>query len=210
MALVDPDVTNRKLDHEIELWNEHADEYRRRGWLLLERRGLRVDVGFLAEIPLGPQSLTAMTACVRFDFADYDLSPPSVEFIDPITGEYATPIVPAVMPTDEGPRNMLVGSHPETDRPFFCVPGVRQYHDHPQHSGDSWLLHRANREGSLVGICDRIWRSMARSVLGLRIGLMTLPAATGQPGQMEFQVVTGDIDALLAGIPILPGAQASQ
>ena len=30
-----------------------------------------------------------MTACVRFDYTNYDLWPPSVEFIDPCTGEYA-------------------------------------------------------------------------------------------------------------------------
>jgi hypothetical protein len=38
MSVVDPDVTKLKLDREIELWQENADVYRRRGWVLLGRR----------------------------------------------------------------------------------------------------------------------------------------------------------------------------
>jgi hypothetical protein len=150
MSLVDPEVTRLKLERELELWQENAESYLRRGWLLIRRRDLEVDVGFLARLPLGPQTVPIMPACVRLDYTNYDVWAPSVEFIDPFTGEFVTPLVPAVVPTDEGPRNLLVGSHPDTNRPFLCVPGVRQYHDHPQHSGDSWLLHRSSREGSLA------------------------------------------------------------
>lgn len=200
MGLVNPAVTARKLERELASWHEQPEVYRQRGWVLLAQRGVEIEVGFLARVPLGPQVLHAMTACVRFDFTDYDLRPPSVEFIDPVTGDYQAPIVPAIVPTDEGPRNVLISSHPDTNRPFFCVPGTRQYHDHPQHSGDSWLLHRDTGEGTLATLCDRVWRAMARSVIGLRVGMMTLPLETGQPLQAEFQVITGDVDALRSAI----------
>src|SRR5688500_13863727 len=108
MTLVDPEGTRLKLDREIELWREQDETYRRRGWILLGRRDLEADVGCRAQVPLGPQALPAMTACVRFDYTDDDLMPPSVEFIDPYAGESAVPIVPAIVPTDEGPRNLLV------------------------------------------------------------------------------------------------------
>ena len=72
-------------------------------------------------------------------------------------------------------HNLVIDSHPVTNRPFFCIPGIRQYHDHPQHSGDSWLLHRAAGEGTLATICDRIWRAMARNVLGIHLELGMLP-----------------------------------
>lgn len=62
------------------------------------------------------------------------------------------------------------------------MPGIRQYHEHPQHSGDDWLLHRDNGEGSLATICDRIWRGMARNLLGIHIEVQTLP------GQLQFQL----------------------
>ena len=191
MLVVDPEVTRLKFERELELWHENEDAYRRRGWLLLGRCERHVDVGFLGRLPLVQQMVIVMTACVRIDFTNYDLWPPSVEFIDPFTGEYAQPPVQALVESDEGPQNLVVQGHPETNRPFFCVAGIRQYHDHPQHSGDSWLLHRHTGEGSLATICDRIWRTMARNVLGLHVELQTLPGRA----QLEGRVVNapGDV-----------------
>lgn len=182
MTVVDPEVTRLKLERELELWRENEQTYRKRGWMLLGRRELEVDIGFLGRLPVGAVQIPAMTACVRIDFTDFDLEPPSVEFIDAFTGEYAPPPVQALVDTDEGPRDLVVHSHPDTNRPFFCVPGIRQYHDHPQHSGDSWLLHRSTGEGSLATICDRIWRAMARNLLGVHVELQTLP------GQLKLQL----------------------
>lgn len=182
MIVVDPEVTRRKLERELELWRENEETYRRRGWILLGRNELEVDIGLLGRLPIGAQPIPAMTACVRIDFTNFDLEPPSVEFIDPFTGEYAPPPVQALVDTDEGPRDLVVHSHPDTNRPFFCVPGIRQYHEHPQHSGDSWLLHRETREGSLATICDRIWRAMARNLLGIQVQVQTLP------GQLQIQL----------------------
>lgn len=182
MVIVDPEVTRRKLERELELWRAHEETYRRRGWLMLGRDELKVDVGFLGRLPIGGQPTPAMTACVRIDFANFDLWPPSVEFIDPFTGDYVAPQVQALVETDEGPRDLVVHTHPDTNRPFFCVPGIRQYHEHPQHSGDSWLLHRQSGEGSLATICDRIWRAMARNVIGIQVNVQTLP------GQVQLQL----------------------
>ncbi|SRR6266849_2898126 len=111
MTFVDPEVTKLKLDNEIECWHASAPLYRKRGWILLERNGLEVDVGFLAQLSLGGQSVAVKTACVRFDYTNYDVWPPSVEFIDPCTGAFVAPVVPAIVQTDEGPRNLLVFGH---------------------------------------------------------------------------------------------------
>lgn len=189
--LVDPEVVQRKFARELALWHENAAVYRRRGWLLLSQGELRVEVGFLGRLPLGGPPVPAMPACVRVDFTDYDLQPPSVEFIDPVTGEFAQPPVQALIDTDEGPRNLLVQMHPETGRPFFCVPGIREYHAHPQHAGDSWLLHRSGGAGTLAAICDRIWRSMARSLLGIHMQLQTLP--TGLQLELRLQSAPGEV-----------------
>jgi hypothetical protein len=211
MIVVDPDVTKLKLDREVEAWQASAPLYRRRGWLLLDRQGAQIDVGFLAQLSLGGQSVPVMAACVRLDYTNYDVWPPSVEFIDPRTGDYVAPVVQAIMQTDEGPRNILVSGHPETDRPFLCVPGTRQYHSHPQHSGDLWLLHRGAREGSLVTVCDRIWRTMARTMVGLQVALLTLPAGSAAQVHLQIQLATGDVDALKAGSPSLqlPGGDGA-
>jgi hypothetical protein len=182
VGIVDPDVSRLKVERELELWRENEGTYRRRGWILLRREELELDIGFLGRLPIGAQPIPAMPACIRIDFTNFDVWAPSVEFIDPLTGEYAPPPVQALVDTDEGPRDLVVQSHPDTNRPFFCVPGTRQYHEHPQHSGDAWLLHRRSGEGSLVTICDRVWRAMARNLLGVHIELQTLP------GQLQLQL----------------------
>jgi hypothetical protein len=188
---IDPEVVRRKFDRELALWDENAAVYRRRGWVLLSRGELQVEVGFLGWLAVGGPPVPAMTASVRIDFSDYDLQAPSVEFIDPASGEFAQPPVQALIDTDEGPRNLVVQMHPDTGRPFFCVPGIREYHRHPQHAGDSWLLHRASGAGSLATICDRIWRSMARSLLGIHMQLQTLP--TGLQLELRLQSAPGEV-----------------
>jgi hypothetical protein len=198
VALVDPAVSARKLARELELWDENAELYRNRGWLMLARKEQSVEVGFVGRVSLGPRSIPIIAACVRFDFENYDLWPPSVEFIDPATGEFAPPPVAAVAVTDEGARNILVEGHPTTRRPFFCIRGTREYHTHPQHTGDDWLLSRAQKAGSLATLCERIYTTMARNIIGLRVVLQTLPEGLAQQAELEVQIPTGDIDELRA------------
>jgi hypothetical protein len=197
-TLVDPRVTNAKVDRELELWSDNADAYRRRGWILLGRNNLQIDIAFIAKLPM-VRTIPIVSACIRLDFTNYDLWAPSLEFIDPTTGDFDVPLVPALIETEEGPRDLIVASHPSTSRPFFCVPGVRQYHEHPQHSGDGWLLHRTSKEGSLATICDRVWRSMVRNLAGLNVSLLTLPE-----GQVQLQVrvvnAPGEPTALLTNL----------
>ena len=40
--------------------------------------------------------------------------------------------------------------------PFLCIRGVREYHRHPAHTGDAWLLHRGRGEGTLAAILAAI------------------------------------------------------
>ena len=87
--------------------------------------------------------------------------------------------------------DLIVQGHPKTGRPFFCVPGIREYHDHPQHSGDPWLLHRHTGEGSLATIADRIWRAMSRNLLGLHVEFQTLPGRLNV--QLRLQSAPGDV-----------------
>ena len=50
------------------------------------------------------------------------------------------------------------GPHDSEDVPFLCIPGVREYHEHPAHSGDSWLLHKGSGEGTLYFLLNTIYR----------------------------------------------------
>ena len=133
--------------------------------------------------------MPVITACVHVDYTNYDLWPPSVTFVDPCTRQPTSPAVRAPQTEAAGVRDALVDGHPETGRPFLCLPGVREYHQHPQHTGDDWLLHRAAGAGRLAVLCERIWQRMVRNVLGLGLNLQTLPAPMGT--QLEVRIAQG-------------------
>ena len=133
------------------------------------------------------------------DFTDYDLVPPSVRLVDPFTREpyqaselpthlrrqVTTPapaelVIPGLPP---GATPMVVQEsrimqwHDEDDMPFLCLPGVREYHAHPAHSGDSWLLHQGGGEGSLHFLLEQLSRYGVEPITGYNVQLV--PAITG-------------------------------
>ncbi len=119
-----------------------------------------------------------LVCAVRLDFTNYDLVPPSVTFVDPATGtalpmkslgfqmlrlngfEDASPETLTTLAQQQRlSAQQLLQAHGPDEIPFLCLPGVREYHDHPAHTGDSWLLHRRSGEGSLHFILEQIWAS---------------------------------------------------
>lgn len=172
---VDEAVSRAKFDREIERYRQMEDTYRKRGWFLLEANFPTVIVLFAA-VKLMPRLLVG---AVRMDFTNYDLLPPSVTFVDPATGSAlamkdlgglqmlrlegvgaASPgTITALAQQRRLPIQSLLQAHSPDDIPFLCLPGVREYHDHPAHTGDSWLLHRGSGEGSLHFILEQIWAS---------------------------------------------------
>jgi hypothetical protein len=206
MSLVDPAVSRRKLERELKAWDRQAATYRSRGYLIVGRDDLTVDVGFLARLPIGGQNaLPGMAACVRLDFSDYDLRSPSAVFVDYFSGE---PIGPHVRALDfrSGVRNLmglppdlLLNGHPETRLPFLCHIGVREYHTHPEHDGDDWLLYRDQPFGTLDAICDLIWSTMSRSVVGIRTDVQMLPPPLAGM-QLQIALLQGDVDAQAAAL----------
>jgi Predicted metal binding domain len=195
LALVPVEVSCAKLAAELDDWQANAAIYTRRGWLLLDRGPLHVEVAFLAAVPLvGVFTIPVITACVRLDYTNYDLWPPSLTFIDPRTRERASPAVRAPTTTPAGVRDALVDGHPGTGRPFLCLPGIREYHNHPQHTGDDWLLHRAAGAGRLAVICEHIWQRMVRNVVGLQVTVQALPPAIGT--QVGMALAQGDLTVM--------------
>ena len=169
---VDPAVSRVKFNREISDYRTMEATYRKRGWLLLDAEFPEVFVAFAAT-KLRPAPLVA---AVLINFSNYDLHPPSVRFADPFTREpllardlqfamYRRSTVAGAEPNAVAPMipqiqiqllNMIQNHGPE-EYPFICLPGIREYHDNPAHTGDSWLLHRASGEGSLAFILEKIW-----------------------------------------------------
>jgi hypothetical protein len=110
-------------------------------------------------IAVGVPSLAARAFKGRFDLTDYDLRAPSLEFHDPWTDAllpYATMFRAVEFEEHRRAHLVLLDDHPTTHKPFLCLRGIREYHEHPQHSGDDWMLYRQTL--SLFSIVMSLWR----------------------------------------------------
>lgn len=201
-VLVDPSVSAAKLAKQLEDWQENREIYEQRGWILLGANDLHVDIGFTARVPAGPvKDLVTMPLAVRFCFDNYDIWAPSVRVIDPITRRWLE--VPRIRALEfssakegESAIDLFVDGHPETGRVFLCKPGVREYHTHPEHSGDDWLLYRGRGFGTLGALCDLIWRTTTRLVTGLNFTARQITVDDNKVGQLDVEIHQDNVDAL--------------
>lgn len=182
---VDPEVSNTKLKRELAEYYSLEADYRKRGWFLIEANGPLVTVVLASNKTNPPTIVTA----VRFDYTNYDAEPPSVRFVDPFSGrslldkELPIRLVRAVQGPEvdvPGPGGIkaqlnttqdLMQTHSPEDMPFLCIAGVKEYHEHPGHSGDSWELHRSDGEGRLVRLLEVISKYSLETVKGFNVNL---------------------------------------
>ncbi|MCB2410740.1 putative metal-binding protein [Hymenobacter lucidus] len=166
-AQVDPQVSRAKFNEEVAKFRSSEADQRARGILLLKAEFPVVVLAFAAPrirpIPL--------LFGVRIDFSEYDLRPPSVQFVDVFTDR---PLRFEEMPTQFLKRNgevpqpdangaiqislqALLQHHAPDGPPFLCVRGTQEYHDHPAHTGDSWHLYRGTTVGTLGHLVDVLY-----------------------------------------------------
>lgn len=156
LQYVDAEVTLQKYEEELAKFNCAKEHYRQLGVLLLNEAYPNVHFGFAAP-SLSP---VPIIFAVRINFDNYDVQPLSVQFVHPLT---FLPMRSSQMHT-QLLRRLENSLQPQAllqadrdDQPFFCIPGVREYHEHTFHTGDSWFLYRKNgREGSLCFILDNL------------------------------------------------------
>lgn len=183
MTRVDPEVCRLKFEREINRLAEQRSALQSRGIFVLDsptypivdllvvpRHPLQVAVAapqsgsiilpqgamMVVEVP----SLSARAFKAHFDLTDYDLRAPSLEFRDPWTENllsYDTMFRALEYEKERKAHLVLLGDHPTTHKPFLCLRGIREYHEHPQHSGDDWLLYR--NQMSLFSIAMSLWRT---------------------------------------------------
>lgn len=189
--VVDPAVSRTKFDREVAEYRQLEATYRRRGWWLMEAEFPIVVVAFIAT-----QLRPAPVVCaVRINFANYDVEPPSVQLIDPFTQQpYRASELPTVLLRRQtvqvqgmpGGAQMLsavplMQAHQPTDIPFLCIPGVREYHAHPAHTGDGWLLHRGQGAGKLFPILNTIYQYGVQPITEYGVGLRVVGFQQGDP-----------------------------
>jgi Predicted metal binding domain len=186
---VEPSVSRAKFDREINDYREFEREYRRRGWLLLRAEYPDILVALVAP-QLKP---AAVVTGVQFDYSNYDFRPPSVRLVNPFTEEpYKANEIPTnlkrsvegsfpgipglVIPEGAQAKVMmqqpLMQAYGPDDIPFLCVAGVREYHDHPGHSGDAWELHRRTGAGRLVRLLELITKYGVQPISDYQVTLV--------------------------------------
>lgn len=169
--VVDPVVSRAKFERELTLFKEVTDFNRLRGVCLIKAEFPNIILSFLA-YKIRP---VVVVFTVQINFANYDVEPLSVRFIDSITEQplrmqelvtkFPRRTVTKTEVVDPAGRTTtidvpgvqeLLQSHAPNYSPFLCMPGVREYHEHPYHSNDPWLNHRGKGEGSLGFIIDQL------------------------------------------------------
>ena len=182
--LIDPAAGLMKFKREVDRVQRQQKTLRSWGCHVIEiNEGARtVDALFLPSRPLrvsfpsssglvGPQGavlmnmlespgLSARSFGVRVALDDFDQRAPSVSFRDPFTWEslpYATMQRANNLDENGRPFSVLLDAHPLTKLPFLCMRGIREYHEHPQHTGDDWMLYRSNF--SLFDVLVAVWRT---------------------------------------------------
>ena len=69
-------------------------------------------------------------------------------------------------------RGRVLQAYGPEEIPFLCLAGVREYHEHPAHSGDIWELHRASGAGRLVRLLEIIHRYGIEPITGMSVQLV--------------------------------------
>ena len=195
---VDPSVSRTKFEREIADYLAFEADYRTRGWFLVKAEW-PVVVVVLASAKTKPPSIVS---AVQFDYTNYDAEPPSVRFIDPFSGRFlplkelpirlhrGVPGQEMPVPVPGGPKVQvmmsqdLMQANTPDDIPFLCIPGVKEYHDHPGHSGDPWEIHRSTSEGRLVRLLEVISKYGLEPVKGFNVNLVPqVTFAVSEPPQ---------------------------
>ena len=104
-----------------------------------------------------PHPRSARRVGFRFRFEDWDAMPPRLELFDPATG--------ALLTWSQWPKGgWAVGdAHPTTKMPFLCLPGIREYHEHPNHLGDAWSALRERDSYSMLYLIERVQQKFRAS-----------------------------------------------
>jgi hypothetical protein len=169
----EPSVTRTKFDRELAEFKAQRQAYLKRGVWLLDETFPELLFALVASKPK-PAALVMFGVVINFE--NYDVVPSSVRLVDPFTRRplaaaevthgmmtFAVKLGPDGAPlTGQSGKPLLeqrgdLVQAEDASRPgFICLQGVREYHDHPAHTGDSWFLHRGTGVGKLAYLLNAL------------------------------------------------------
>ena len=157
LQVVDPAVSEAKFKQETTQFLESMRINRKRGIIVLDCAFPDIKLAFCA-----PQIIPSpIVFAVNINYTNYDLEPLSVKFINPFTFKLITILelrheFKRRVASNSGQIQRLALPLPD-GTPFICLPGIREYHQHPDHSNDPWLTHRdKGQEGTLGFIVEKL------------------------------------------------------
>ncbi|HMJ69742.1 MAG TPA: putative metal-binding protein [Cyclobacteriaceae bacterium] len=169
--VTDPEVTRKKFEQEVRKFRAVEQQYRTKGILIQNIQFPKIQFAFCST-KLQPNIIGYS---VLLDFTNYDTEPPSIKFVNPFTnGKLKREEIPFAFLQFKSPfqhQDLIQGGG--TMDIFFCIPGVREYHQHPAHSGDSWLLYRGKGEGTLLFILDQLYLHSLSTIRGFLLQPIT-------------------------------------
>lgn len=203
--VIDPAISRAKFQRELEGFWRYKDMYAQRGCFIVSVTFPEVRAIFCATKT--KPSAVVFGALMSFDNYDFwppsvKLANPFT-FIPYKTNELPTKLthtvpagaqmnIPELL--DQLGAQLPPGVHPSQvrevqqlhdfvqsfgaeDEPFICMPGIREYHNTPAHTGDIWLRHRGKGEGTLEFLLNKLLRYGVEPLTGFQIALQ--PMITG-------------------------------
>jgi hypothetical protein len=186
---VDPEVSKAKFEAQVRETRKLEADLRRRGCWLAGAEFPEIFVLF-GTPKLKPPSIVFAAS---IDFTNYDMWAPSVRLVDPFTHQpYTFAQLPTHLnrltpPGKQGERMIqpLMQAANPNEIPFLCIPGVREYHENPGHTGDSWLLHRKSPEGTLFFIIEQLLKYGVDPIHSYDVGMKVTVTGYTQSGVPE-------------------------
>lgn len=152
-----PEVSRELYEEQIQRITGNPDLILDRGWLLLthEYPVLTIAVRHRA---------TAKVRVFRFMFDDWNDTPPSLTLLDAETGEELPGhLWPTGCQSHWHQKGWTSEGGIETNRPFMCMVGIREYHTHRSHVGDRWDNYKNLAEYDIVGIVIQVTEVFQKS-----------------------------------------------
>lgn len=196
----DAKVVRRKFDREVAQFKKMEVLYRERGIWLISADFPRVIVAFAT-----PKSQNVFVPfAAEVDFTDYDAQPLSVILVHPVTfkrlrlseilPQFSMGVAGRMMRLRTTNMHQVVTDNIvqawDEARPFLCIAGVKEYHDNPAHTGDSWWLHRRSGEGTLNHIVNIIWTYGVKNIVAPQMNLQVQFAGFSLQPEVEQPLAT--------------------
>lgn len=154
------EVSRLKFAREMARLAEAGTFVRTRGWEVVRAEYPLLEVVF-------SHSRSGRRIGFRFSFDGWDQEPPSLVLFEPAPKNHGAgigdgvatgkPATMRILPWSKWPQTgWNAGEHPRTGQAFLCLPGIREYHTHPNHLQDLWAPLAGRDSYRLLELVDRV------------------------------------------------------